>query len=102
MFSLALIGCAHGNVIRDARVGDADTKIVGLVWPSPITVPLNAETWRASPWWRESDMVTPSRVVISEGKLYACIMRDGDVSQPEPGHTFTCAEPWRAARNRGR
>lgn len=98
--SLLIAACAH-NARPEARVGDANTKIVGVLWPSYNTVSLTPEAWRASPWWREDDTITPSRVVIAVDR-FACIMRDGDVRDPRPTYAFTCADAWRYPRARGR
>lgn len=99
LFVLLVVGACARNPQPESRLTDANTKVVGVVWPSEITSPMSPEAWRASPWWREEDVVTPSRVVISVDR-YACIMRDGDVSDPRPTHAFTCASPWRYPRNR--
>ncbi len=99
---LLLIGmaaCAHGNLQPEPRVTDANSKIVGVVWPSIHTIPMSPDAWRASPWWREGEVVTPSRVVISADK-YACILRDGDVRDPLPMQPFQCADAWRYPRSR--
>jgi hypothetical protein len=96
------LSCASGALRPEPRITDANTKIVGVLWPSEITAPLTPEAWRASPWFRdEDDLVTPSRVVIAVDR-YACIMRDGDVRVPIPTHNFTCADQWRYPRTRGR
>jgi hypothetical protein len=100
--SLIVLACAHGGAARPGpRVTDANTQIVGFVWPSEITAPLSSESWRRSPWFRDEDMVAPSRVVISTAR-YACILRDGDTRDPRPTQPFTCQNQWRYPRNRGR
>lgn len=99
--SLVIIGCALGGLQPSPRVTDANAKIVAIVWPSEITAPLDPIAWRASPWHRSDDVVTPSRVVISTDR-YACIMRDGDTRDPRPAQVFKCADSWRYPRSRGR
>ena len=79
----------------------ANTKVVAVLWPSVQTVPLTPERWRASPWFRSEDIITPSRVVIAVDR-YACIMRDGDVSNPKATERFYCVDGWRYPRSRGR
>jgi hypothetical protein len=99
--SLVVLACVSGNLRPAPRITDANTKTVGVVWPSDITAPMSTEAWRASPWFRDGDMVAPSRVVIAVDR-FACIMRDGDVRDPRPTQPFTCADQWRYPRSRGR
>jgi hypothetical protein len=94
--------CAHpGGIAPRSRAGDDNTKVVAFLWPSEITRPLTPEAWRHSPWFRDEDVITPSRVVIATDRS-ACIMPDGDVSQPRATETYHCAGGWRYPRNRGR
>jgi len=94
-----VLGCS-GTVRPMARPGTANGKLVKVLWPSVDTTPLTVESWQRSPWYRfQTDVITPSRVVISIDN-YACIMRDGDVSDPRPGQTFICQDQWRMARYR--
>lgn len=98
--SLWLIGCAHGSVARPARIGDVNAKIVAIVWPSVYTSPLDATSWRASPWYRlHDDEVTPMRVIIAVDRS-ACIEYDGDVSDPRATEAYVCKSAWRYARAR--
>lgn len=101
LLTASVLSCAHGNIVRPARIGDENTKIVAVVWPSFVTRPLTPDAWRGSPWFRDEDMVTPSRVVISTDR-YACIIVDGDVREPRATETWTCAGSWRYPRMRGR
>jgi hypothetical protein len=94
-----VLSCTSPGVLTP-RPGSPNGKIVQVLWPSVDTPPLTAEAWQRSPWYRmESDMVTPSRVVISMDN-YACVMRDGDVSSPMKGYTFICQDQWRMPRHR--
>lgn len=100
---VSVSSCARGVLQRpEPHVTDANTQVVAFLWPSvELTTPLTPELWRASPWYRDEDLVTPSRVVISTGR-FACIMRDGDTRQPRATQPFTCADAWRYPRSRGR
>src|SRR5258706_11009078 len=91
--SLIVLACARGNVRTGPRLTDPNVRVVAFVWPSINTVPMSGPAWRASPWFRDEDMVTPSRVVIAVDR-FACIMRDGDVRDPQPTQPFVCQDQW--------
>lgn len=91
--------CSHGTY-QPARIGDVNAKIVAIVWPSVYTSPLDATSWRASPWYRlHDDEVTPMRVIIAVDRS-ACIEYDGDVSDPRATEAYVCKSAWRYARAR--
>jgi hypothetical protein len=101
---LSLLGCAHGNIARPARAGDANAKLAQRVYGFASGRMCNLETlqcggvdWLHSGWQRPGEVYAPYYAVMAaDGTV--CPVWQMLVDIPRERHVWRCTDSWRARR----